>query len=167
MQTLQNPYLVQNLANVTGINVEPVVEPAEPGAHIQQDNLCTQNVEVRVTQRLDENTTNTLLEASKDFDDMDPNYIRALMISSFNRIFQPQSEADKGSWDDIVWDISEEHNILQATSDDDAYFFYFQFFTREDAPDVQWLRVYYEGRTELDRIYDTTQNTRLSSFIFD
>jgi hypothetical protein len=64
MQTLQNPYLVQKLANVTGANLEPDNEPADdPQVPMLQDNLFTQDVEVLAELTLGINTTTTLLEA--------------------------------------------------------------------------------------------------------
>ncbi len=167
MQTLQNPYMVQKLANATGINTE-IQNPHthEPRGHVLLDNMYTQNVEVLAERRLSPNATTHLLRASKEIDDYHVNEqdrICQLMISSFNRIFQPIQE-DLSTWEDIAWRISKTANILEAFGtgqhgNEDAYFFYLEFFTHEWEPNVQWLRVYYEGPIELDFIYDTTQNT--------
>ena len=49
--------------------------------------------------------------------------------------------------------MTKEDDNFEATCSSDDHFFYFQFFKREE---VQWLRVHYEGLTELALIPDTT-----------
>jgi hypothetical protein len=173
MQTLQNPYLVQKLANATGTNIE-IQHPYahEPRGHVLLDNRHTQDVEVLAERRLSPNTTTHILRASTDIEyyPVDKQaWICELMISSFNGIFQPIQE-DLRTWEAIDWEISKttaNANILEATGtgedgNEDAYFFYLEFFTREGEPNVIWLRVHYEGPTAVYPSYDTTQNTPLS-----
>jgi len=161
------------VANATGTNIEIQHAHAhEPRGHVLLDNRHTQDVEVLAERRLSPNATTHLLRAETNIEYYHVNeqaWICQLMISSFNRIFQPIQE-DLSTWEDIEWGISKttaNANILEATGtgadgNEDAFFFYFQFFTHEWEPNVQWLRVHYEGPIALYLIYDTTQNTPLS-----
>ncbi len=159
---MQNPYSVHRFVTGTDV-VESDDEVNDDEGRILPDNVCTQAVEIRPVPRLGSRTTLFLLHASKHIEQYnDVRRLRAceLLISSFECILQLCLQRDKTRWDNISWEVSQPApKILQATSDDDHYFFYFQFFKRHGK---LWLRVYYEGLTELQFALHTTQSTRHS-----
>jgi hypothetical protein len=170
MQTLPNQYVVQ--AEIDSdpdedLDEEPD-EESEADADdndIQEDNLWKiKDVEVPAEVTIGLNSTNILLEAlDKDniesYTEEREQQISELVLSAFNRIFQEGTVEDQTSWDQIRWEITKaECDAFEASGTAD-HFFYIQFFKREQE---HWLRVHYEGPTELDIIYSTTHN---NSFI--
>lgn len=116
------------------------------------DNIPKRDVEILPEHILGLNDTASLLDASQHIDEyeaLEQTAICHLLMSAFERIFQVCSEQNKNTWENIEWRITEDKQVLEATSSDNDYYIYFQFFKREDA---QWLRVHYEGPIELDII---------------
>ena len=168
MQTLPNQYVVQ--AEIDSdpdedLDEEPD-EESEADAddnNIQEDNLWKiKDVEVPAEIRIGLNHTNILLKAL-DEDNFDSyteerkQQICELVLSVFNQIFQTGTVEDATLWDQISWEITKEMDVFEASSTAD-HFFYIQFFKREQE---HWLRVHYEGPTDLDIIYSTTHNNAL------
>jgi len=149
---LANPYTVHTMTNIESSD-EELPEPGQ----MMPDNFCHQNVEIDPMHIVGDNTEHILhvLEHKNEYDYHTRGLIAQTLLRAFDRLFQQQSEADNDRWNTIHWHVYiTETGVLEATSQDDQFYIYFQFFmSTEDARLM--LRVHYDGPIFIDRIQDT------------
>jgi len=145
------------MTNIESSDESSDEEVPEPG-HIMPDNIFHQNVEIDPMHIVGDNAQyiRHVLENKRDYDYGTREQIAQALLHAFDRIFQQQSEQDNDRWNTIHWHVFiTETGVLEATSEDDEFYIYFQFFMRPRDARLM-LRVHYDGPVVIDRIQNTT-----------